>query len=150
MGVGSGTEVSMAVTLGDARVMACCYIVATHLVRQMEHLAPLDGTVAKDAGVRRPAGHILVNEVLNDAPPERLAKIHDVVLKPHALGIMLRLHDGVDGAAAFLLGDARVFHTVVGAEGHAHDLIALLQKKHSAHRGVYSSGHTQQNLRFCN
>ena len=119
--------------------MACCYIVAAHLVSQMEHLAPLDGAVAKDAGVRRPAGHILVDEILNDAPPESVAEIHDVVLKSHSLGVMLRLHDGVDGAAAFLFGEARVFHTVVGAERHAHDFIALLQKKHGADGGVYSS-----------
>ena len=139
MGVGSGAQEEVTVTLGDTGVVTGCNEVATHLVRQMEHLTPLDGGIAEDAWVRRSAGHILVDEVLNDAAPEGLAKVHDMVLKAHSISVMLRLHDGVDGAAAFLFGEAGLFDGVIGTERHTHDFIALLQKKHGADGGVYSS-----------
>ena len=132
----------MAVAFGDAGIMTGSNIVATHLIGQMQHLAPFDGTVAKHAGIRGTTGHVLVDEVLDDAAPESVAEIDDMMRKTHAFGIALGLHDGVDRAAPFLFGDATLFHRVVRTEGDADDLIALLQKKHGADGRIDTAGHS--------
>jgi hypothetical protein len=106
-------------------------------------------TVAQDTGVRRTTGHILVDEVLDDAALEGISEIDYMMFKSHLLGVMLRFHDGLDGAAAFLFGETGLLDAVKRAEGDSHNLVALLQKKHSADGGVNATGHAKQNPWFC-
>ena len=126
LGVGRGAQKPVSVFLRDTRIVAGGDIVAAHLVGQAEHLAPLDGTVAHHTRIRRAPRHIFVDEILNHTPPEGFAKIDNVVLKAHSLSIPLRLHNRVDRAAPFLLGQTRVLHRVIGAESHTHYFVALL------------------------
>ena len=98
---------------------------------------------------RRATGHILIDEIRDDAPAERVAEINDMMLKPHSLGIVLGFHNGLDRAATFLLGEARFLDAIIRAEGDAHDVISLLHQKHGRDGGVYTAGHAEQNLGFC-
>ena len=132
----------MSVPFGDAGIMAGSDEVAAHLIGQVQHLAPFDGAITDDAGVRRTAGHVFIDEVLYDAAPEGIAEIDYMMLKTHAFGIAFGLHDGVDGAASFLFGDTRLFHRVVSTEGDTDDFVALLQEEHGADGGVYSARHS--------
>ena len=143
------TQIDMSVALGDAGIMTCSDIVTAVLIRHAHQFAPFDMTVAQHAWIRRAACHIFVNEILYDTAPEGIAEIDDMVFKAHLLGIMLRLHDRLHGATAFLFGKAGVFDAVKGAEGDTHHFIALLQKKHGADGRVDAARHSKKHtLRY--
>ena len=133
----------MPVALCNACVVTCRDVIAVHLVGQMEHLSPLDGRVTEDTGIGGTSRHVLVDEVLNDAASEGLAKVHDMVLKAHSFGVMLGFHDGVNSAAAFLFGDTGLFDGVIGTERNTDYFVALLQKKHGADGRIYAARHPE-------
>ena len=66
-----------------------------------------------------------------------------MVLKSHLLGIVLGLHNRLDGAATFLAGEAGFLDAVEGAESAAYDLVSLLQKEHGADGRIDAAGHSQ-------
>ena len=125
----------------DAGVMARGDIGTTEFICHAEHLAPFDMGVAEDTRVGRAAMHILVDEIADDVFTERVAEVHDMVLKAHALSVVLRLHDAIDRATAFLASETRIFDAVIRAEGDAHDFVALLEEEHCANGGVDTAGH---------
>ena len=138
-GVCCGAEIEVSVSFGDPGVVTGGNEVAVHLVSEVEHLTPLDGRVTEDTGIGGTSRHVLVDEVLNDAASEGLAKVHDMVLKAHSFGVMLGFHDGVNSAAAFLFGDTGLFDGVIGTEGDADYFVALLEEDHRTHSRVDAS-----------
>ena len=138
-GICGGAQEEVTVAFSDPGVVTGSNEVAVHLVGEVEHLSPLDGRVTEDTGIGGTSRHVLVDEVLNDAAPEGLAKVHDMVLKAHSFGVMLGFHDGVNSAAAFLFGDTGLFDGVIGTEGDADYFVALLEENHGTHRRVDAS-----------
>ena len=149
LGINGRGEKDMSVLFAYLRIVPGSDIIASVLIGNAHEFAPFDMTVAQDTRVRRTTGHVFVDEVPDDAALEGIPKIDYMMLKSHLLGVMLRFHDGLDGAAAFLFGETGLLDAVKGAEGDSHDFVALLQKKHSADGGVNATGHAEQNPWFC-
>ena len=136
----------MSVLFAYLRIVPGSDIIASVLIGNAHEFTPFDMTVAQDTGVRRTTGHVFVNEVLDDAALEGISEIDYMMLKSHLLGVMLRFHDGLDGAAAFLFGETGLLDAVKSTEGDSHNLVALLQEEHGADGGVNATGHAEQNL----
>ena len=92
--------------------------------------------------------HVLVDEIVDDMLFKRLSEINNMVLKTKLFRIMLGLHNGVDAATAAFFGNATLFNAVEGAEGGAHQLVALLQKEHCRNGTVDTATHGHQNPLF--
>ena len=145
-GVGRAGKIGVIAEGLDAGVMARGDIGTTKFICHAEHLAPFDVGVAENARVGRAAMHVLVDEIANDVFTERVAEVHDMVLEAHALSVVLRLHDAIDRAAAFLSRKTRLLDAVERAEGDAHDFVALLEEEHCANGGVDTAGHSEKNF----
>ena len=106
MRIGSRAQEHVSVPLGYAGVMAGSDIITMKLIGYAHQFTPFDMTITQHTGIGCPARHVLVDEILYDTTTESVTKVHYMMFKSHPLRIMLCLHDGIDGATAFLFSEA--------------------------------------------
>src|SRR4051812_26305240 len=128
------------VAMDVPRVVAGRDEIDPELAGAAEERAELDLLVASNAGVRRSARVMLVEEVGQHRPLERLREVDDLERKA-------RDASDVRGVGARLRAAAAVLHTVEMDEVHvrSENLVALLLQETRGHGGVHTAGHGDEN-----
>jgi hypothetical protein len=106
-----------------------------------QHRVEADEAVAANARVRRPAGGVLGDEVVDDRGAEAGAHVERHVRDPHPVGERARSRDGLRGAAAPL---AVVRGVRPQLERHANDLVAAVERDLRRRRAVDAAAHRDQ------
>jgi hypothetical protein len=117
-------------------------MVEAQRVGSLQERAELDELVAPHAWIRSPSCTVLVEEVFEHRPLERLRHVHHPKLEPSPLGHRRGVGLGPWPAAA-------VVHPVQVHQLHVlpHDAVAALVKERGRHRGIDSAAHGDQDGR---
>ena len=103
--------------------------------------------IAQHTGIRRPASHIFIHEIIDNVVAKFIANINDEVRKTHVDGYLTGVVNGVQAATAGLLFGPTTVGVIPGFHGNADDLVPLLVEHHgrngrinaAAHRDEYTS-----------
>ena len=126
--------------------MTCGEKLSTERLGLLQELAPLDEPIADDAGVRRTAPEILVNEIPDDLPAKCFPEIDDIMRDANLGCDGASVVHGTKAAATGLVGHiATHLVEVIGLHRDPDDLVSLLLQKSSGHGRVNPTAHCHDN-----
>src|SRR3954469_17060270 len=110
-------------------------------IGEREHLAEANEAVAAHARVRRAAGLVPGDEVVDDLAPKLVAQVERDVRNPHAVSESARTRDGLQRATALSAVPARVRPKL---ERDSDDVVAGIERHLSSNRRIDATRHRDQ------